>query len=949
MYHSLFLCLLFAAQCTTSAWAATINWSASTNHGLSQADGSELPVGSLVRLGYFRSVMTDQPLTDGEIKAIAGSITLLEANFVQVAATTIGSGFSGSVAGHFAASSTADTSATGLNVEGKQMFVWVMNAVTSGAATQQAILYWSLADTLTNPDATPDVPGARWKFPVQDPPGMTTVDLTDLTAGTGSLAAGARVVLGSYPNGTSSTTSVANFALAVIIPMPVVGTAAQIVGGIVSTPYSLTFSVTGGAAPYKWEVTSGTMPNGLALSELGVLSGVPTTAGSYAFTVRVTDGGAMVSTKAITMVIADNVLAITTSSPLSNGQEGSSLSQQLSAAGGTAPYSWSLSGGSLPSGLTLVNGLISGTPLASGTFDFEVRLTDGGMLTATQTYALTLTASSLSINTSYVPAPVVGYAYSQSLVGTGGTGTYAWSIVGGSLPAGLSLSTGGLVGGTPTTVTSGLECIVKLMDSVGVTRTKSLFFTTLSKLPLPTVQAPGFADTIVAGDFSHTLSATHFPRKFTVSGLPAGLGYKSTTGEISGRPTVAGTFVVRITATNTMGTSAAISAVLRVRALPVGVVGTFIALVERETSANSLTNGLGGRVDVTTAATGNYTAKLSIAGVTRTFNGVLIAQVSGVVTLEANFPRSGALPSCSMSLLFAPPSNTISGEVSMVVETTTYHSLVTGWRQTWNTSTNPASERAGYYTAAVDLAAPAGATIPQGTGYLSFTLGQAGTITMSGKAADGSSFATASLVGPSGELLVYQSLYANKGSIKGVVVLSAAVDGLFTDNTVSGSLAWMKPDDSARAYEAGFGPLSLTVTGKYMAPASRGYVVLGLPSPGTLTLRFAEGGLSAAAINPTMNEAQFTDALKVIMPAKDSNDNPAGATLSINPATGAVSGTFSLLDGTLPRKVTYQGTIVRTASASSYAVGYFLLPQIPTLTEKITTSPILSGQMTLED
>lgn len=188
----LFILCLSLACFARPLTAATLNWSAAIDHGFSQTDGTELPTGSLVRLGWFRHSVTGEPMTDADIQALAGVVSLLEASFVEVASTTLGSGLSGSVAGHFAASSTVDTSATGLNVGGRQMYLWVLNAASIGTATQQAILYWSLSDTTTNPDGSADVPGTRWVFPMQDPPGATTIDLTDLTTGTGALASAAR-------------------------------------------------------------------------------------------------------------------------------------------------------------------------------------------------------------------------------------------------------------------------------------------------------------------------------------------------------------------------------------------------------------------------------------------------------------------------------------------------------------------------------------------------------------------------------------------------------------------------------------------------------------------------------------------------------------------------------------------------------------------------------------
>src|SRR5436309_3551553 len=116
------LFILIVALAAT-AHAATVNWSASIDNGLSLADGTNLAAGSLVRVGYFASGGVQ--LTDAQIQALASSPGTLNNSFVEVGTTTIGSGV-GSIAAHFDAVSTADTDTLG--VAGKQIYVWVFNA-----------------------------------------------------------------------------------------------------------------------------------------------------------------------------------------------------------------------------------------------------------------------------------------------------------------------------------------------------------------------------------------------------------------------------------------------------------------------------------------------------------------------------------------------------------------------------------------------------------------------------------------------------------------------------------------------------------------------------------------------------------------------------------------------------------------------------------------------------
>lgn len=162
---------------------------------------------------------------------------------------------------------------------------------------------------------------------------------------------------------------------------------ATLPGGTVATAYSQTIVGSGGTAPYTFAVTSGALPTGLTLTPAGVLAGTPTTAGTASFTIRGTDANGCFATVAYSIVIAAAPAPPGTCPPITlspatlpNATVGSAWSQTLSASGGTAPYTYGVTAGALPSGVTLTMagtlGLLSGTPTAPGTFAFTVRATD---------------------------------------------------------------------------------------------------------------------------------------------------------------------------------------------------------------------------------------------------------------------------------------------------------------------------------------------------------------------------------------------------------------------------------------------------------------------------------------------------------------------------------------------------------------------------------------------
>jgi hypothetical protein len=267
---------------------------------------------------------------------------------------------------------------------------------------------------------------------------------------------------------------------------------------------------------------------------------------------------------------------------------------------------------------------------------------------------------------------------------------------------------------------------------------------------------------------------------------------------------------------------------------------------------------------------------------------------------------------------------------------------------------NPAEKLAGYYSMALDLADVPDKgviSIPQGTGFATFSVSLAGSLTIVGKTADGEGITSASFLGANGEFWAYAPLYKNTGSIQGPLSLSQDAAGQFANNVVSGVMTWFKPANASLfTYPAAFGPINVKVEGGYLAPASTGSVVLGLPDAGSVALSFTDGGLASSITDPDMSFA-YTSDNKVVLPLPAAN--PGKVTLAvnaINPATGAVAGTFALAEVTPPTrgKVPFQGQVVRMTDGSVKAVGYFMLAQIPSGAQTAATAPMLSGGFSLQ-
>ncbi len=156
---------------------------------------------------------------------------------------------------------------------------------------------------------------------------------------------------------------------------------------------------------------------------------------------------------------------------LSNAQQGTSYNQALSATP-AGNYSFAITNGALPTGITLANGLLSGASTVSGVFSFTVTATDGNQCSGSHQYTLTV-CPLVTIMPAALPNGFQGTAYpGQTLTATGGGSPYTFAVTTGSLPGGLNLASGGALTGTPTTAGT-FSFTVTATDSTGCTGTRS--------------------------------------------------------------------------------------------------------------------------------------------------------------------------------------------------------------------------------------------------------------------------------------------------------------------------------------------------------------------------------------------------------------------------------------------------------------------------------------------
>ncbi len=236
-----------------------------------------------------------------------------------------------------------------------------------------------------------------------------------------------------------------------------------------------------------------------------------------------------------------------TPSPLSSGTVGMAYTASPTASGGTAPYTWTAT--SLPAGLSIntSTGAITGTPTAIG--NATITATDANLCTSTTT----LTVSGCPVYQAQTASTTVdcGLPVSKQLNATGGVDPYTWNVTTGNLPAGLTLSSAGLLSGT-TTATGPVVVTITTRDSASCPGVVNLTINiTPCACPVITVTPAQLPQGSVGTAYNQTPTVSGAPSGSTytwsATGLPAGLTINTATGAVTGTPTAIGTAAITAT------------------------------------------------------------------------------------------------------------------------------------------------------------------------------------------------------------------------------------------------------------------------------------------------------------------------------------------------------------------------------------------------------------------
>ncbi|MDX2181463.1 MAG: putative Ig domain-containing protein, partial [Bryobacteraceae bacterium] len=344
----------------------------------------------------------------------------------------------------------------------------------------------------------PNSTGATWSLTPGStlPPGVQLIQGTPLppglAAGSG-IVAGVPTAAGTYtfgiraddPSGNigvrthTLTVGKIDFAHNDFTPIP--SAVFRLLPGRVGVPFSQSIPLANATAPVTFNSVSGTfLPPGVTLSSSGLLSGTPTEAGQFTIWIDVTDSTGSTARSSLSWSVFPAVGP--TGVPLAGlvplGYVAQPYSFDLDTLRwlgyGTGPYTWTLLSGELPAGLNLVGGgssvsaRISGIPTTTGTRTIYLRVNDSVGNSGSIALSITIYANPVTPIERYLPPAAVGVAYSQALTASGGTAPYTFTpAYFSSMPIGMSLSSAGVLSGTPIWVNNHL-IRVDVVDAAGV-------------------------------------------------------------------------------------------------------------------------------------------------------------------------------------------------------------------------------------------------------------------------------------------------------------------------------------------------------------------------------------------------------------------------------------------------------------------------------------------------
>ena len=375
-------------------------------------------------------------------------------------------------------------------------------------------------------------------------------------------------------------------------------------------PYSVKLKGLNGAAPYRFTVTNGKLPPGLSLDTDGTISGIPgrpprgsNSSYQYFFALTIVDADSVSAIFPYLGILLRGQAPSISPASVPAGIAGiSSYQQPFTAVSATAPYALVWESGTLPKGLRFdpATVTLSGIPLETGRFPFQLRLTDAENRMMVRDYVLDIASPTLALIPDILPNGVSGTHYTQAFFATGGIAPYRYLAVernGDSLPTGLSLSEDGLLQGTPTTAGVFTFVIIATDSTGGLSASIRHRYTMSIAAPSIAIDPATLPKAIAGLDYAQTLTAQGgtAPYMFSISAgaLPPGLTLTAA-GVLSGTPTEVGSSSVTVTATDALGFTAARAYTITVTVPKPVPVSRVLSVVAGGTLTMNLTEGASG-------------------------------------------------------------------------------------------------------------------------------------------------------------------------------------------------------------------------------------------------------------------------------------------------------------------------------------------------------------------